>query len=134
MSDQKSINDAVDYLYTHGAKYAEAKGHRVYLEEYRKSQKAMLMKAAMTEGKAKTAAAAEVEAYADPTYVAVNPPLVVEDPGTTMTDPDRWQPLSLSVQIGQNGVPIPGNVQKNIGSHWFGVRPFALERPAPGEP
>ena len=30
-----------------------------------------LMKAAMTEGKAKTAAAAEVEAYADPTYVEV---------------------------------------------------------------
>ena len=60
--NQKDINDAVDYLYTHGAKYAEAKGHRVYLEEYRKSQKAMLMKAAMTEGKAKTAAAAEVEA------------------------------------------------------------------------
>ena len=68
---EKNISDAVDYLYTHGAKYAEAKGHRVYLEEYRKSQKAMLMKAAMTEGKAKTAAAAEVEAYADPTYVEV---------------------------------------------------------------
>ncbi len=39
MSDQKSINDAVDYLYTHGRKYAEAKAHRVYHEEYRKSQK-----------------------------------------------------------------------------------------------
>ena len=68
---EKNISDAVDYLYTHGAKYAEAKAHRVYLEEYRKSQKAMLMKSAMTEGKAKTAAAAEVEAYADPTYVEV---------------------------------------------------------------
>ena len=69
--NQKDINNAVDYLYTHGAKYAEAKGHRVYLEEYRKSQKAMLMKSAMTEGKAKTAAAAEVEAYADPAYVEI---------------------------------------------------------------
>ena len=69
--NQKDINDAVDYLYTHGAKYAEAKAHRVYLEEYRKSQKAMLMKSAMTEGKAKTAAAAEVEAYADPAYVEI---------------------------------------------------------------
>lgn len=69
--NQKDINAAVDYLYTHGAKYAEAKGHRVYLEEYRKSQKAMLMKAALAEGRAKTAAAAEVEAYADPAYVEV---------------------------------------------------------------
>lgn len=49
MNDQKSINEAVDYLYRQGAKYAEAKAHRVYLEEYRKSQKAMLMKSAMTD-------------------------------------------------------------------------------------
>lgn len=69
--NQKDINAAVDYLYTHGAKYAEAKGHRVYLEEYRKSQKAMLMKAAKAEGRAKTEAAAETEAYADPAYIEV---------------------------------------------------------------
>ena len=68
---QKEINDAVDYLYTHGRKYAEAKAHRVYLEEYRKSQKAMLMKAAQADGRAKTSAAAEVEAYADPAYLEV---------------------------------------------------------------
>jgi hypothetical protein len=67
--NQKDINDAVDYLYTHGRKYAEAKAQRTYLEEYRKSQKAMLMKTAMTDGRAKTAAAAEVEAYSDPVYV-----------------------------------------------------------------
>jgi hypothetical protein len=67
--NHKDINDAVDFLYTHGAKYAEAKGHRVYLEEYRKSQKAMLMKSAMADGRAKTAVAAEIEAYSDPTYV-----------------------------------------------------------------
>ena len=67
--NEKSINDAVDYLYTHGAKYAEAKAHRVFLEEYRKSQKAMLMKAAQSDGRAKTAAGAEIEAYADPAYV-----------------------------------------------------------------
>jgi hypothetical protein len=68
---QKDINDAVDYLYTHGKLYAEAKAHRVYLEEYRKSQKAMLMKEAMAQGRAKTAAAAEVEAYSDHAYVEV---------------------------------------------------------------
>jgi len=70
MSDQKSINDAVDYLYTHGKKYAEAKAQRTYLEEYRKSQKAMLMKTAMQNG-VKTVAAAEIEAYADASYLEV---------------------------------------------------------------
>jgi hypothetical protein len=69
--NQKDINDAVDYLYTHGRKYAEAKAHRVYLEEYRKSQKAMLMKAALSDGRAKSAAVAEIEAYADPAYIEV---------------------------------------------------------------
>jgi len=67
----KEINAAVDYLYTHGAKYAEAKAHRVYIEEYRKSQKAMLMKQALVEGRAKTSASAEVEAYADPAYLQI---------------------------------------------------------------
>ena len=64
----KDIHDAVDYLYTHGRKYAEAKAHRTYLEEYRKSCKAMLMKQALVEGRAKTSAGAEMEAYADPAY------------------------------------------------------------------
>jgi hypothetical protein len=67
----KDIHDAVDYLYTHGRRFAEAKAHRVYLEEYRKSQKAMLMRSAIVEGRAKTVAAAEVEAYADPSYLEV---------------------------------------------------------------
>lgn len=65
------IHDAVNFLYVQGKHYAEAKAHRTYLEEYRKSQKAMLMKAAMTDGRAKTSAAAEMEAYADPAYIEV---------------------------------------------------------------
>lgn len=69
--NQKDINDAVDYLYTHGRKFAEARSHRVYLEEYRKSQKAMLMKAALSDGRAKSAVVAEIEAYADPAYIEV---------------------------------------------------------------
>lgn len=69
--NQKDINDAVDYLYTHGRKYAEAKAHRVYLEEYRKSQKAMLMKKALSDGRAKSAVVAEIEAYADSAYIEV---------------------------------------------------------------
>lgn len=69
--NQKDINASVDYLYTHGRKFAEARSHRVFLEEYRKSQKAMLMKAALSDGRAKSAAVAEIEAYADPAYIEV---------------------------------------------------------------
>jgi hypothetical protein len=34
--------------------------------------------------------------YAHPTYKPANPPLVVEEPGTKMRDPSRWQPLALA--------------------------------------
>jgi hypothetical protein len=46
-------------------RYAKAKSERVYLEEYRKSLKAILMRAS----KEKTSVAQEAEAYADPTYI-----------------------------------------------------------------
>ena len=32
---EKDINDAVTHIYTHGMKYAEAKGELTYLEEFR---------------------------------------------------------------------------------------------------
>ena len=73
----------------------------------------------------------EAERYADPDYRAVNSPLVVQDGGATMSDPSRWQPLALDQLIAQNGLPIPGKVQRFVGSHWGGVRSFAL--PAGGE-
>lgn len=69
--NDKDINEAVNYLYTHGRKYAEAKAQRVYIEEFRKSQKAMLMKKALSDGRAKSAAVAEIEAYADSAYIEV---------------------------------------------------------------
>jgi hypothetical protein len=31
------INEAVNYLYTHGKKYAEAKAHKGYLDHYTKA-------------------------------------------------------------------------------------------------
>ena len=92
----KDINDAVDFLYKNGSKYAEAKAHRVYLEEYRKSQKAMLMKAAIANGLAKTAAAAEIEAYADSSYCELLKGLqsAVEKEETL-----RWSLISAQARI-----------------------------------
>jgi hypothetical protein len=64
---------------------------------------------------------------ADPTYAPVNAPLIVALPGTTMVDPNRWQPLALEHQVSQNGIPIPDGVQVFVGSQWGAVEPFALD-------
>ncbi len=74
--------------------------------------------------------------YADPTYAPVNAPLVVKLPGTTMADPNRWQPLALDLQIGQNGIPIPGKIQVFVGPQWGTVASFAANLGAllPGPP
>ena len=48
--------------------FGEAKAQRVYLEEFRKSKKAMLMKDSLKSG-VEAANAQEREAYADPEYV-----------------------------------------------------------------
>jgi hypothetical protein len=64
--------------------------------------------------------------YAAPDYKPVNPPLVVAKPGTTMTDPNRWQPLQLEHMISQNGIPVVNGVQQNIGPQWGHVKGFAL--------
>lgn len=68
----------------------------------------------------------EADGYTDSTYAPVNPPLVVAQPGTTLTDPNRWQPLQLEHMISQNGIPVVNGVQQFIGPHWGGVKGFAL--------
>jgi hypothetical protein len=66
---EKNIHDAVDYIYTQGQAYAKAKGELTYLEEFRKSKKALLMTTIMKDEKIKSVAAAEVRAYADVEYM-----------------------------------------------------------------
>lgn len=61
-------NKAVDYILKHSAEYAEAKSRRVYLEEFRKTKKALLMKDALERG-IEAANAQEREAYAHVEYV-----------------------------------------------------------------
>ena len=78
----------------------------------------------------------ETNNYRDPTYTPVNDPLIVAVPGTTMDDPNRWQPLALSHQVSQNGIPIPGNVQAFVCPQWGSVLSFAanLDLLLPGPP
>ena len=81
-----------------------------------------------------TDGALEDERYVDSSYQPANEPMVVEDPGAEMNDPNAWQPLSLGEQIAQNGLPIPGKVQTFIGPQWGYVTPFALEPSPTGTP
>src|SRR5436190_16397542 len=72
--------------------------------------------------------------YADESYVPVNGPLVVSQPGTAMHDPTFWQPLALDQNVAQNGITVPGKVQAFIGAQWGHVRGFALQASTTGAP
>jgi len=60
-------NKAVDFIIAHASKFAKAKADRVYLEEFRKSKKALLM----NESPEKAVSAREQFAYSHPDYIAV---------------------------------------------------------------
>jgi hypothetical protein len=60
-------------------------------------------------------------------YNPVNPPMIMALRGdSTLVDPNRWQPLTVTVFIDQNGNIIPGSTPKFIGPEWGAVTPFAL--------
>ncbi len=58
---------AVEYIMKHSAEFAKAKAERVYLENFLRSKKSILM----SKSSAKSVAAAEVDAYADPEYIGL---------------------------------------------------------------
>lgn len=64
MSKQRDPHDAVDYIIHNASTFSKAKAQRVYLEEFRKTKKALLM-AQSTETAAN---AREQYAYAHPEY------------------------------------------------------------------
>lgn len=68
MSEQKTEN-AINWIRDHAALYAKAKSERVYLEQYRKSKKAILIHNAPADYK--TAQSRESYAYAHAEYLEV---------------------------------------------------------------
>ena len=64
MSTERDPHLAVDYIIANTRTFAKAKAERVYLEEFRKSKKAILMKRSLEE----TIGAQEREAYAHDEY------------------------------------------------------------------
>jgi hypothetical protein len=63
----KAPYKAIEFILEQAPKFAVAKSQRIYLEEFRKAKKALLMKDAMTKG-FDSAVAQEREAYAHPEY------------------------------------------------------------------
>ena len=60
-------NEAIEYIFRCGKTYAKAKAERVYIEEYRKSLKAILMKRSMESA----VNAQERDAYSNEEYIAL---------------------------------------------------------------
>jgi len=67
MSEPIDPNKAIDFLLKNAEKYAKAKAQRVYLEEFRKSKKALLM----NQCDEKTVNAREQYAYSHPEYTGL---------------------------------------------------------------
>jgi len=86
---------AIEYIYSNGAKYAQAKAELTYLEEFRKSKKALLMKTAIVNG-AKSVAAAEMEAYADSEYIELLKGLKA---ATEIAEGLRWGLVAAQARI-----------------------------------
>ena len=58
---------AVEYIMKHSSEFAKAKAERVYIENFLRSKKSILMASA----KATTISGAEAEAYAHPDYIGL---------------------------------------------------------------
>lgn len=65
MSEERDPNSAVEYMLKNASAYAQAKGQRVYLENFLRSKKSLLM----AQSDAKTVADREAFAYAHPEYI-----------------------------------------------------------------
>jgi hypothetical protein len=68
----------------------------------------------------------EREHYVDSSYVPVNEPLVVSQPGATMHDRTFWQPLAFGQIVVKGGLPIAAKVQQFAASQWGHVHGFSL--------
>lgn len=90
-----NIFKALDYLRDTAPAYAKAKAERVYLEEFRKSKKAMLMKTAEVNGYT-SAAMQERQAYADPEYLAL---LDALREATEAEEKLRWMIVAAQAKI-----------------------------------
>lgn len=86
---------AVDFIIKAAPMYAKAKAERVYLEHFRKSKKALLMKDAEAKG-AKTSAAQETIAYSDDKYQEL---LIALRDATYREENWRWKLIAKQAEV-----------------------------------
>ena len=92
MSRPIDPQSAVDYLVQIAPQYAKAKAERVYLDEYRKSKKAILMQAHGD----KPIGAQEREAYAHPEYIGLLAALQV---AVETEEKLRWMMVAAQTRV-----------------------------------
>lgn len=92
MSEPIDPNKAIDFLLKNAEKYAQAKAQRVYLEEFRKSKKALLM----NQSDEKTVNAREQFAYSHPEYVGVIDGL---KSAVEIEETLKWQQIAAQLRV-----------------------------------
>lgn len=90
-----NIFRALDFIRDQAPVYAKAKAERVYLEEFRKTKKALLMKQALVAGHT-TVNAQEREAYADAGYQEL---LIGMKEATEAEETLRWRIVAAQARI-----------------------------------
>lgn len=88
-------NEAVDFLLVNAGKFAQAKAERIYLEEFRKSKKAILMKEAEMNG-ITAVNGQEREAYANKEYKEL---ITALSAGVEVEEKLKWQMLGAQLRV-----------------------------------
>lgn len=92
MAEQIDPNKAVDFLITNATKFAKARAERIYLEEFRKSKKALLM----GECTEKAVSAREQYAYSHPEYQEL---LLGLRAAVEQEEELRWQQVAAQLRV-----------------------------------
>ena len=88
-------NKVVEFLLKNAGNYAKAKSERIYIEEFRKSKKALLMQEAQLRG-VETMAAQERDAYANTEYQEL---LVGLKEAVEVEEKLRWQLIAGQLKV-----------------------------------
>jgi hypothetical protein len=88
-------NKVVEFLLKNAGKYAKAKAQRIYLDEFRRSKRALLMQDAELHGY-ETSAAQERQAYSHPEYQQLLEGL---KEAITVEETLRWQLIAAQIKV-----------------------------------
>ena len=92
MSELYDPNKAVDFIIANSGKFARAKAERCYIDEYRKSKKALLM----AQSDASSAVAREQYAYSHPEYLSLLDGLKA---AVEVEEQVRWEMIAAQARV-----------------------------------